>query len=380
MRMPRLMPLVAIAAGGVLAINAMENGPGMIGAARSFAEGVTAKGGAKAASAVATDASATAPTDSSQLAAKPAPICAESPAQLAKDAGLSPAELQVIQSLGTRRGQLDEREQGLDTQLALIQAAEAKVDARIATMNALKADMQGLVGQLDDKQQAEVDRLVKVYEAMKPADSAARFVLLTDEVRLPIAAKMKERLLSAMLAKMPPPEAKRLTESLAARYAAQVNAAHQAINPPQAAAAPPAAAPQLAQATTTPVASAAVPAAAATSPTATAPAKPAKPAVVHHKPKKTPAPALAANKLPPTPWANGPPPATPALKSPAAPAVKPQASAAPALVKPQATAQAAASVAPKPVAPKPAAAAAATPSPAKPSTPSAAAAAPAKTG
>jgi flagellar motility protein MotE (MotC chaperone) len=373
MRMPRLMPLVAIAAGGVLAINAVENGPGMIGAARSFAEGVTAKPAAHAATALAADASALAPTDSSQLAAKPAPICAESPAQLAKDAGLSPAELQVIQSLGTRRGELDQREQGLDTQLALIQAAEAKVDARIATMNALKADMQGLVGQLDDKQQAEVDRLVKVYEAMKPADSAARFVLLTDEVRLPIAAKMKERVLSAMIAKMPPPEAKRLTESLAARYVAQANAARQAINPPQAAAAPPPAAPQLAQATTVPAA--ATPAAA--TPGAAAPVKPAKPAVVHHKPKKAPAPALAANKLPPTPWANGPPPASPAVKSPAAPAVKPLASAAPAVAKPQASVQAAA---PKPAAPKPAAAAAATPSPAKPSTPSAAAAAPAKTG
>src|SRR5580704_2123053 len=218
MKMPRLMPLVAIAAGGVLAINAVENGPGIFGAARSFAEGVSGKH-ATAASAVASDASVTAPADAAQVvAAKPAPICAESPAQLAKDAGISPAELQVIQ--------------GLDTQLALIQAAEAKVDARIATMNALKADMQGLVGQLDDKQQAEVDRLVKVYEAMKPQDSAARFVLLTDEVRLPIAAKMKERVLSAMIAQMPPPEAKRLTESLAARYVAQAAAARAAISPP----------------------------------------------------------------------------------------------------------------------------------------------------
>src|SRR5580704_14406521 len=233
MKMPRLMPLVAIAAGGVLAINAVENGPGIVGAARSFAEGVSSKhADAKAASAVATDASATAPADSSAIAAKPAPICAESPTQLAKDAGLSPAELQVIQSLGARRGELDQREQGLDTQLALIQAAEAKVDARIATMNALKADMQSIVGQLDDKQQAEVDRLVKVYETMKPQDSAARFVLLTDEVRLPIAAKMKERVLSAMIAQMPPPEAKRLTESLAARYVAQAAAARAAISPP----------------------------------------------------------------------------------------------------------------------------------------------------
>ena len=41
MKMPRLMPLVAIAAGGVLAINAVENGPGIVGAARSFAEGVS---------------------------------------------------------------------------------------------------------------------------------------------------------------------------------------------------------------------------------------------------------------------------------------------------------------------------------------------------
>jgi flagellar motility protein MotE (MotC chaperone) len=233
--LPRLLPLAAIATVGVLAINALENGPGVIGAARGFAEGVAAKsaGSPKAASPLPADASlkpgGVAPAQA--VAAKPAPICAESPAQLARDAGLSPAELQVIQSLGARRGELDAREQGLDTQLALIQAAEAKVDARIATMNGLKADMQALLGQLDDKQQAEVDRLVKVYEVMKPQDAAARFTLLSDDVRLPIAAKMKERALSAIIAKMPPPDAKRLTELLAARYVAQAAAARQAINP-----------------------------------------------------------------------------------------------------------------------------------------------------
>ena len=238
-RPPRLLPLAAIAAGGVLAINALENGPGAIGAARAFAEGVAAKTSApaKAASPLPADASlkpaGAAPGQA--VAAKPAPICAESPAQLAHDAGLSPAELQVIQSLGARRGELDAREQGLDTQLALIQAAEAKVDARIATMNGLKTDMQALLGQLDDKQQAEVDRLVKVYEVMKPQDAAARFTLLSDDVRLPIAAKMKERALSAIIAKMPPADAKRLTELLAARYVAQAAAARQAINPTAAA-------------------------------------------------------------------------------------------------------------------------------------------------
>ena len=341
MKMPRIMPLVAIAAGGVLAINAVENGPGIVGAARSFAEGVSARhGDAKAAAAVATDASATAPASASQaIAAKPAPICAESPTQLAKDAGLSPAELQVIQSLGARRGELDQREQGLDTQLALIQAAEAKVDARIVTMNALKADMQALVGQVDTKEQAEVDRLVKVFETMinaKPQDAADRFVLLSDQVRLPIAAKMKERLLSQMLAKMPPPEAKRLTESLAARYANQANAVRAALNP-QAAATPPAtpATPQLAQATTTPNTAA-----------ATTPAK----APVRRKARKPAAGALAANQ-----------PVTPLVSSPAKPAVttppKPQAATTPTAPKPSAQAG-------MPLNSKPAAAAsAATPTP-----------------
>ena len=350
MRMPRLMPLVAIAAGGVLAINAVENGPGIVGAARSFAEGVVAAkhGPAKAATAVAADASATAPADAAQVvAAKPAPICAESPTQLAKDAGLSPAELQVIQSLGARRGELDQREQGLDTQLALIQAAEAKVDARIATMNALKADMQTIVAQVDDKQQAEVDRLVKVYETMinaKPSDAADRFVLLSDQVRLPIAAKMKERLLSQMLAKMPPPEAKRLTESLAARYAGQAAAARAAINPPpQAAATPPVAPAPLAQATTPPTASAATP---------------AKPAATH-KPRKH----YLTSNAPVTPLAPYPAKPTTAQPSPKPPAIAMAATAKP--------------LAQAPAIPKPAGA---PPTPAKPATPTAAAVTPAKTG
>jgi len=322
-KLPRLLPLVAVTAAGVLAINAVENGPGVIGAARSFAEGVAgghgARGASKAAAAQVDPAAPQAPSPNpgQVVAAKPAPVCAESAAQIAKDAGLSPAELQVLQSLGTRRGELDQREQGLDTQLALIQAAEAKVDAKIATMNALKADMQGLLGQLDSKQQAEVDRLVKVFEAMKPADAAARFVLLNDDVRLPIAAQMKERSLSAMLAKMPPPDAKRLTESLAARYLAQANAARQAISPPAAAPAPQAAAsPAPAQT------AANAPAPANQAQAASAPASPP----VHHKrraPKNPPAMAKA----------SGPAGVTPA----GAPAPKPQQAAAadPAAAKPK---------------------------------------------
>lgn len=213
---PRILPLVGVAVGGVLAINAMAGAkslPDLLGGAKAFAEGVAkpeAKKGEHAASA----------DDAGQPTAANAPpprVCAPSADALAKEAGLSPAELRVLQSLGARRGQLDQREQDIDVQLQLLAAAEAKLDAKMRALTGLKGDIQGLLGQVDNQKQAEVGRLVTVYSGMKPKDAAARMTLLSDEVRLPIAAKMKERTLAMILANMSPGEAKILTERLAAR-------------------------------------------------------------------------------------------------------------------------------------------------------------------
>jgi flagellar motility protein MotE (MotC chaperone) len=251
MNLPRLLPLVAVAIGGVIAINALEGGPGLVGAVKTFAEDVVQPKSAKPAVAPgASLLSQAGPGGGPAQSRPPAPACAPTAAELAKEAGLSPAELQVLQSLSERRGQLDQRANDLDTQVQLIAAAEAKLDARIAQMNGLKSDVQNLLNQSDQQAQAETDRLVRVYEAMKPKDAANRMTLMDDSVRLPMAAKMKERALAAILAQMPPEDAKALTEKLAnrltganaianARSALDPNAAAQPANAQaQAAAAP----------------------------------------------------------------------------------------------------------------------------------------------
>lgn len=229
--MPRILPLVGLAAGGVLAINALAGArdlPALVSGARAFAEEAV-KGGpdeakeskdkaaakdGEAATGEAKDAAAALPAPT----IAPKPVCAPTAAELAKQAGLSPAELQVLQSLGERRGQLDKREDDLNTQLALMAAAEAKLDAKIKALNGLKGEVQGLLTEADSKEAAEIDRLVKVFEGMKAKDAAPRFTALDDAVRLPIAAKMKERSLSAIMAQMPAGEAKKLTEGLARRF------------------------------------------------------------------------------------------------------------------------------------------------------------------
>lgn len=213
--MPRILPLAGVAVVGVLAVNFLSGArsvPDMLTGARAFAEELA--GGKPAAE------SAAEKGTPAVAGGKPAAVCAPTAAELARQANLSPAELRILQSLGDRRGQLDAREQDIDVQLQLLAAAEAKVDARVKALEALKGDVQKLLGQADAQQEAEVTRLVAVFSAMKAKDAAARFTLLEDSVRLPIAAKMKERTLAAILAQMPAPEAKKLTESLARRFAA----------------------------------------------------------------------------------------------------------------------------------------------------------------
>jgi flagellar motility protein MotE (MotC chaperone) len=259
--MPRILPLVGIALGGVLAINALagaRNLPDLISGAKAFAEEAAKPIGgdkkakakaAKSADAKAADAKATDPTkpvmpavpggsmpaagaatgeaaDAAATAGLPPPtitakpVCAPTAAELAKEAGLSPAELQVLQNLGARRGQLDQREADLSTQLALLAAAEAKIDVKTKVLQGLKADVQALLAQADGREAAETDRLVKVFEGMKPQDAADRLAIMDDSVRLPIAGKMKDRALSGVVGKMKPADAKKLTEALAHRFAA----------------------------------------------------------------------------------------------------------------------------------------------------------------
>ena len=235
---PRILPLLGVAVGGVLVVNAVSGArdlPGLLSGAQAFAQEAT-KGAAPAAKAPTVKAGETAPTGDAQdaVAGLPTPtiapkaVCAPTAAELAKQAGLSPAELQVLQSLGARRGVLDARENDLSTQLALMAAAEAKLDAKIKALNGLKADVNGLLAQSDTKQEAETDRLVKVFENMKAKDAAPRMTPLDDSVRIPIAAKMKERSLAAIVAQMPPSEAKKLTEALARRFSDAQAAAERA--------------------------------------------------------------------------------------------------------------------------------------------------------
>ena len=234
-RIPRLLPLIAIAIGGVVAVRAVGVAPGLFEGAKAWAEETApAVAGAPAKPAL------------------PGTCAALSPEQLAQQAGISPAELKIIQSLSQRRAALDARDQDFATTLPLMVAAEQKLDAKIQAMAALKAEMRQMLGQVDEREKAEIDRLVQVYSAMRPKEAAPVMATLEDKVRLPVAAAMRPRTLAAIMAQMQPAQARELTEKLAARFQAQQMAARAAAA--EAAAPPPAPTPAVQPAASTPAA------------------------------------------------------------------------------------------------------------------------------
>jgi flagellar motility protein MotE (MotC chaperone) len=290
-RLPRLLPLIAIAIGGVVAVRAIGVAPGLFDGAKAWAE-------------EAAPAAAGAPVKP----VLPGTCSALSPEQLAQQAGISPAELRIIQSLSQRREALDARDQDFATTLPLMVAAEQKLEAKIQALAALKAEMKQMLGQVDEREKAEIDRLVQVYSAMRPKEAAPVMATLEDRVRLPVAAAMRPRTLAAIMAQMTAPQAKELTEKLAARFQAQQMAARAAAA--EAATPPPAATPAAATPSSTPVAQ---PAAATATPAARPTPRPAA-----SRPAATPArrPAATPARRPATPAAT--PPAGPQAYQPSA--------------------------------------------------------------
>lgn len=264
-KIPRLLPLIAVAIGGVVVVRAVGVAPGLFEGARAWAEEAVP----------------------AAAAAAPAPaVCALTPEQLAQQAGLSPAEMRILNALKDRRAELDVRDEDMASMLPLMMAAEQKLDEKTAALEAIKSEVQTLLGQVGEREQAEVDRLVAVYSAMRPREAARVFANLDDEVRLPVAAAMRPRSLAAVMAQMEPAAARELTEKLAGRFAAQRRLAARAA---AAESDPAPATPQPAAATEAPKPAAAAPPAAR--PAARPPAR--RPAARPAAGAPTPAPAQA---------------------------------------------------------------------------------------
>ena len=133
-------------------------------------------------------------------------------------AGPTASEADVLESLATRREQLDARERDLDMREKLIAAAEKRVEERIVELKAIEANIEAMFGKRDEQEEAQPASLVKTYEAMKPAGAAQIFNTLEINVLLDVLSRIKPAKAAPILAAMNPERAQEVTVELARRY------------------------------------------------------------------------------------------------------------------------------------------------------------------
>ena len=131
----------------------------------------------------------------------------------------TPAELDMLQNLKTRREELDEREREIDLRTNLLAVSERRVQERIAELKVVEETIRGLLVQYDKQQEEQLAAVVRIYEAMKPKDAANIFNRLRMPVLLEVAERIKERTMAPILAEMDPVIANALTIEMATRRA-----------------------------------------------------------------------------------------------------------------------------------------------------------------
>src|SRR5207342_122001 len=96
-------------------------------------------------------------------------------------------------------------------------AAEKRLDARLAQLKQLEAQINEAVRAKDEAENAKLKHVVTMYENMKPKDAARVFERLELRILVEVATKLNARRMSDILAQMSPDSAERLTVELAGR-------------------------------------------------------------------------------------------------------------------------------------------------------------------
>lgn len=152
------------------------------------------------------------PPPSGQQASQPA-LSMPPPPQIER--AFSDSEIEALQQLAKRRGELDTRETQIAEKEALLRAAEKEVANKVDELNKLKGEIESLLNKQTNMEEERISSLVKIYEGMKPKEAATIFNTLDLDILLPVISRMSERKSSPILASMDPEKARIVTIKLA---------------------------------------------------------------------------------------------------------------------------------------------------------------------
>ncbi|HEY6917868.1 MAG TPA: hypothetical protein VI412_01310 [Tabrizicola sp.] len=127
---------------------------------------------------------------------------AEVPADTAAPATLPPALPELLAAIAVEHKELAERKAALDEREAEIELARAAVLKQNQELTALREDVSRLLDQAKATEAADVSRLVKIYQAMKPTEAAGILQDADLELAVLVLSAMSERNAGPIMAAM----------------------------------------------------------------------------------------------------------------------------------------------------------------------------------
>lgn len=136
-------------------------------------------------------------------------------AQTLLEAQASPGQQELVKGLIARREEIEARAGELEHRLALIEAAEVRLQERYDALAALEEKIGATADEKEVDDSEQMKGIIAMYEAMRPADAANIFNNLEKSVLLRVGRGMNPRKLGPIMAKMLPQKAQDLTIMLA---------------------------------------------------------------------------------------------------------------------------------------------------------------------
>jgi flagellar motility protein MotE (MotC chaperone) len=129
----------------------------------------------------------------------------------------SATERALLERLGERREEWQQKGRDLELREKLLENAEKKLETRINDLKTLEEKSATAAPGRGDTEAGALRNLVTMYETMKPKEAARVFDRLRHDVLVPVVLQMNPRKMAEVLAVMSPEAAERLTVALATR-------------------------------------------------------------------------------------------------------------------------------------------------------------------
>lgn len=152
----------------------------------------------------------------------PASLPAEAPAEVPALAALrsSPvSDAELSMEIRRREREVEEREAAMAERASVLAALETRLQAQVEALQAAEADLAATMALADRAAEDDIQRLVGVFEVMKPEDAAAVFAEMDPGFAAGFLARLPAEAAAAILAGLEPRQAYGLSALIAGRNA-----------------------------------------------------------------------------------------------------------------------------------------------------------------